>query len=95
MGWGSEGTGPGQFFRPEHADIDFAGNIYVADKGNNRIQKFTSAGAFVTMWGTFGSGDGQFNNPQGVAVDGAGNVYVADTNNDRIQKFDSSGSCIT
>ena len=63
MGWGSEGTGPGQFFRPEHADIDSAGNIYVADKGNNRIQKFTSAGAFVTMWGTFGSGDGQFNNP--------------------------------
>ena len=69
--------------------VDSAGNVYVADRGNDRIQKFTSAGVFLAEWGIFGTGEGEFNTLQGVAVDGAGNVYVADTKNDRIQKFSS------
>ncbi|MBF0537156.1 MAG: DUF1566 domain-containing protein [Nitrospirae bacterium] len=60
---------------------------YVADPANNRIQKFSSSGAFITKWGSSGSGDGQFNSPYGVAVDTSGNVYVADNGNNRIQKF--------
>src|SRR5205085_4947682 len=63
--------------------------------GNHRIQKFTSAGVFLTKWGSNGTGDGQFNGPQGVAVDAADNVYVADTNNNRIQKFNSTGTFLT
>ena len=69
---------------------DGSGNVYTADGGNHRIQKFTSDGTFVTQWGSTGSGDGQFNiGPFVVAVDGSGNVYVADG---RIQKFASDGT---
>ena len=71
---------------------DGSGNVYVADAGNSRIQKFDSTGTFLTTWGGFGSGTGQFNGAFGVATDGSGNVYVADANNRRIQKFDASGT---
>ena len=74
---------------------DGAGNVYVADAANNRIQKFTSAGSFVTQWGSFGTGDYQFAVPYGVATDGAGNVNVVDYGNDRIVKFTSTGTYIT
>ena len=38
--WGSEGEGEGQFLGPEGIDVDFEGNVYVADTGNFRIQVF-------------------------------------------------------
>jgi DNA-binding beta-propeller fold protein YncE len=38
--WGSEGAGNGQFRGPRGLTMDAAGNLYVADAGNNRIQKF-------------------------------------------------------
>jgi hypothetical protein len=61
--------------------------VYVADDGNTRIQKFTSAGTYQTQWGSPGVGPGQFGYPVGIAVDSIGNVYVADARNNRIQKF--------
>jgi hypothetical protein len=75
--------------------IDSSGNVYVADSGNNRIQKFDSNGGYLGQWGAWGSGDGAFKNPTSVAVDGSGNVYVADTDNNRIQKFTSTGTFVT
>ena len=62
---------------------------------NNRVQKFTSNGAYLTQWGSMGSGNGQFNAPFGIAIDAAGNVYVADSGNHRIQKFTSNGAYLT
>jgi streptogramin lyase len=93
-GSGSLETGDGQFFAPEGvaAGSDF---VYVADAGNDRIQKFTSGGDFVTKWGEYGTGDGQFINPIGIAIDDSGFVYVADTGNNRIQKFTSDGVFVT
>jgi len=67
----------------------------VADSRNDRIQKFTSNGNFLTKWGSFGTGDGQLHFPRGLAVDNSGNVYVADTQNFRIQKFTSNGGFLT
>ncbi len=93
--WGSSGSGNGQFDGLFGVAVDSAGDVYVADTFNNRIQKFTSAGAYVTQWGSFGSGNGQFNDPQGIALDSAGNVYVTERNNSRIQEFTSAGAYVS
>jgi len=98
--WGTYGTLDGQFSNPTSIALDSSGNVYVADTGNMRIQKFTSTGTSITKWGSYGSGDGQFGygtayGPQGIAVDPDGYVYVADMGAHRIQKFDSSGVFIT
>jgi DNA-binding beta-propeller fold protein YncE len=85
--WGNSTDGDGQFSNPKGVAIDSSGNLYVADKNNNRIQKFNSSGGFITKWGSPGSGDGQFISPLGVAIDSSGNVYVADSGNNCIQKF--------
>ena len=89
------GTGDGEFTSPEGVATDSSSNVYVADTGNNRIQKFNSTGGFLTKWGSVGTGTSQFSGPRGVATDSSSNVYVADTGNNRIQKFNSSGSFIT
>jgi DNA-binding beta-propeller fold protein YncE len=39
--WGSTGSGDGQFKWPAGLTVDLSGNVYVADGGNDRIQKFT------------------------------------------------------
>ena len=74
--------------------VDSSGNVFVADVYNNRIQKFTNAGAFITVWGSAGSGVGEFEFPVDVAADANGNVFVADNGNNGIQKFTTSGSFI-
>ena len=76
--WGSYGTAAGQFYCPEGVAVDSSGNVYVADSGNNRIQKFNSNGGYLTQWGSPGSGDGQFKCPDGVAVYSSSNVYAAE-----------------
>jgi uncharacterized protein (TIGR03663 family) len=90
--WGSQGKGNGQFQDPRGIAVDEAGNVYVADSGNHRIQKFDSDGKFLVQWGSQGMGSGQFQEPWGIAVDAEGHVYVADTWNHRVQKFDAEGN---
>ncbi|MGB9940271.1 6-bladed beta-propeller [Methanosarcina sp.] len=92
--WGSYGSSDGQFKTPIGIDVDSLDNIYVADFGNHRIQKFDSNGNFITRWGSEGTGTGQFKYPRDVAVDSSDNVYVAEERNNRIQKFDSNGNFI-
>ena len=89
---------------PSDVAPDGAGNLYIADFGNNRIRKVDSAGVISTVAGsgTAGfSGDGgaataaQLNSPNGMALDGAGNLYIADGLNHRIRKVDSDGNIST
>lgn len=48
--WGYQGSDEGQFNYPSGVAVDSSGNVYVSDLHNNRIQKFTSDGKFITMW---------------------------------------------
>ena len=93
--WGSSGSGNGQFSHPDGIAVDASGNVYVVDISNNRVEKFSSTGTYITQWGSPGTGNRQFNTPIGVAVDSLGNVYVTDANNERVQKFTSTGNYVT
>lgn len=93
--WGVFGPDTGQFKYPTGVATDPAGNIYVAEQVNNRIQKFSATGVSLTQWGTLGSGPGQFNRPYGVAADNFGYVYVTDADNHRVEKFTSDGAYVT
>jgi streptogramin lyase len=98
-----DGTGTSaSFFGPRGVVLDSSGSMYVADSGNHKIRKITSAGVVTTIagTGTQGSTDGtgtaaSFNFPAGVAVDSSGNVYVADVYNHKIRKITSAGVVTT
>jgi sugar lactone lactonase YvrE len=85
----------GKFDGPRGVAVDNSGNIYVADTGNDRVQKFDPNGRFLLLFGGPGSAAGQFDTPDSVATDSTGNVYVLDSGNDRIEKFDSNGKFIS
>lgn len=92
-----------RFYSPTGVAVDGAGNVYVADSGNDTIRKISPAREVSTLAGlpgVIGSADGtgsaaRFTNPEGVAVDSAGNVYVADSGNETIRKINSAGVTMT
>jgi DNA-binding beta-propeller fold protein YncE len=91
--WGTLGSEPGQLRWPQKIAIDGDGNVWVADHGNDRIQKFGNSGAPLLHWGVQGSGDGMMNRPMGIAIGPDGSVYVSEGEfNQRIQKFTPSGA---
>ena len=97
--WGSYGTGNGQFISPSGIAVDSSDNVYVVDAGNNRIQKFTNNGTFITTWGSYGTGNGQFNSAIDMDVDSSDKVYITNSNtgsgSNPVQKFTNNGTFIT
>jgi trimeric autotransporter adhesin len=84
--------------------LDSAGNLYIADTGNNVVRKVNPAGVISSVAGngTGGfSGEGgpatsaQLAGPSGVAVDSAGSLFIADTGNQRVRKVTSDGIIVT
>ena len=80
--------------------VDGAGNVYIADKGNNVVRKVNTAGIISTFAGIgaagFGGNGGNataalLNMPTSVATDGAGNLYISDQGNNRIRKVTPFG----
>jgi sugar lactone lactonase YvrE len=101
---GSHGSADGiggnaRFWTPFGIAVDSAGNVYVADTGNNTIRKITANGVVSTLAGLAGQPDSQdgtgtnarFRNPWDVAVDSTGDVFVADMSNDTIRKITPTG----
>ncbi len=87
-----------RFKIPLGVAIDAAGNLYIADSGNQRIRKINPAGTVTTFagsgkasWKEGKATEAEFYNPSGVAVDASGNVYVADYDNHRIRKITPAG----
>ena len=89
---GSEGTGQQQFKLPYDVAFNTANKkVYVADRGNHRIQVLNSDFTFYTTFGECGHDKGQFQLPHGITCDSTGNVYVVDEKNHRIQVFTAEG----
>jgi tripartite motif-containing protein 71 len=97
--WGHSGNEPGQFnfgssqdpTKPPGGGIAvYGGYVYVADSGNDRIERFNLEGGEPLEWGSYGTGGGQFSYPRGVAAN-ATEVLVTDDDNHRIEKFNPNG----
>ncbi len=106
-GFGGDGGNPtaAQLSSPNAIDMDFLGNIYIADSQNNRIRMIdVSKNIITTIAGTgfLGfNGDNQLatkatvDTPRDILVDSVGNLYIADTDNSRIRVIDAKTKKIT
>ena len=85
--------------------LDAAGNVYIADTGNNKIRVVNAAtGIITTFAGTGAAGStgdlgaataAQLNAPRGMAFDLAGNLFLADTGNNKIREIFATGAITT
>jgi len=89
---------------PAGVAVDQAGNLYIADRNNHRVQRVTPVGEVSTVAGTGTAGfngdeepapASQLSSPSGVTVDDTGNLYIADRGNHRIRRVTPSGAIST
>ncbi|MHB8490669.1 MAG: virginiamycin B lyase family protein [Solirubrobacteraceae bacterium] len=85
--WGTMGSGEGQLMGPAGLAVAANGNVLVADSGNDRIDVFSSAGAFKDSFGQGGSGAATLASPEGLAVGEGEATYVVDTGANRLELF--------
>jgi DNA-binding beta-propeller fold protein YncE len=99
--FGGYGSGPGQFDFPAGVWISPAGDVFVVDQNNNRVQVFDRTGGFkrlfslTTSGGGGGLGAGISGRFQGIAGDSSGRVYVADSFQGMVQVFDFQGNFLS
>ena len=90
------------FNGPAGLAVDAAGNIYVADYGNNLIRKIAATGLVSTIAGNGFQGSlngtgtaSSFNRPTSLVLDASGNLYITDSGNNQIRKLSASGIVTT
>jgi DNA-binding beta-propeller fold protein YncE len=79
MTWGKKGSAPGELNIPHALAFDSKGRLFVADRGNNRIQIFDQNGKFIDQWQ-------QFSRPSGIFIDRNDVIYVADSESGSVAK---------
>jgi sugar lactone lactonase YvrE len=79
MTWGKKGAAPGELNIPHALAFDSKGRLFVADRGNNRIQIFDQNGKFIDQWP-------QFSRPSGISIDQNDVIYVADSESGSVAK---------
>ena len=77
---------------PSGLEIDSAGNVVIADTGNNAVAKYAPNGTQLWRIGDWGDGVMEFDNPRDIAIDAADNIYVMDTRNSRVVKLSPAGA---
>jgi tripartite motif-containing protein 71 len=88
--WGSHGSANTQLIRPYGVDLDSAGNVYVADSDNNRVQEFSGTGTYKATYGAAQGAGGDLSQLRRVAVQGS-NVYAADLWGFHVDRFAKPG----
>ncbi len=91
---GTRGHGDGEFNHPNQLAVDHAGQLFVLDAGNFRVQIFDRFGAFVRSWGRIGMQLGNLARPRGIALGPHGNVYITDAAYQNFQVFNQAGQLL-
>jgi len=86
--WGTKGDGPGQFSSPHAIAIDRNGRIYVADRGNSRVQIFDTDGKYLDMWPNL-----RF--PDAILVTPDERVWVSDGTTGKLLQYDAAGKLLS
>src|ERR1700704_4939519 len=72
--FGGEGVGNGQFVEPSGVALNTASHdVYVVDRGNGRVERFSSAGTYISQFDGSAAPSGAFSSPSAIAVDNSGN----------------------
>jgi tripartite motif-containing protein 71 len=87
---GASGSELGRFKGPRGLGFDPDGNLYVADAGNNRIQKFAANGQFLLQFGAARAASEDLAAPACVVVR-TGVVFVCDSAHNNVKRFSTSG----
>ena len=92
--YGRKGKGEGEFLDPWGIAANPAGDVYVADTGNDRVVRLRDRGGSMRVVETLYTAKGDsvpFRSPKGVALTSGGDLFVADTGNNRLVRVDRSG----
>jgi hypothetical protein len=77
---------------PNDVDLDAAGDVLIADSGNNRIRKIDTTGVITTVVGGLNNaGSAGINAPSALALDTAGNIYFSDSGNNAVREVFPAG----